>query len=225
MYMKSLIILLIASALTIGFTSCAQKSPNKPVKAAVAKDLSKYSKATFAAGCFWHEEALFESVKGVVEAVSGYAGGTTQNPSYESVETGNTGHAETVMVYYDPAVVSFATLVKVYFSGQDPTQVNGQGAIASLVMTPAIDPRPVVGLRQRKVELVAPEIDHVNETLVEPVMMSNMHFAEMYEPEGYLDNSAELGALANRIVLEDDSRAPPRYDMFIVRKPLLVASR
>ena len=127
MYMKSLIILLIASALTIGFTSCAQKSPNKPVKAAVAKDLSKYSKATFAAGCFWHEEALFESVKGVVEAVSGYAGGTTQNPSYESVETGNTGHAETVMVYYDPAVVSFATLVKVYFSGQDPTQVNGQG--------------------------------------------------------------------------------------------------
>ncbi len=111
----------------IGFTSCAQKSQSKPTKTVATKDLSKYSKATFAAGCFWHEEALFESVKGVAEAVSGYAGGTTPNPTYESVETGNTGHAETVMVYYDPAVISYATLLKVYFAGQDPTQVNGQG--------------------------------------------------------------------------------------------------
>src|ERR1041385_4522188 len=71
-----------------------------------------YSVATFAAGCFWHEEALFESVKGVKEAVSGYAGGTTQNPTYELVETGTTGHAETVNVYYDPKEVSYATLVK-----------------------------------------------------------------------------------------------------------------
>src|SRR5450432_992388 len=127
MNMKSLITLFIASALMITLTSCAQKSQNKPIKAIAKQDLSKYSKATFAAGCFWHEEALFESVKGVVEAVSGYAGGSTQNPSYESVETGNTGHAETVMVYYDPSVISFDTLLKVYFAGQNPTQVNGQG--------------------------------------------------------------------------------------------------
>ena len=127
MNMKSLITLFIASAVMIAFTSCAQKSPNKPAKTITQKDLSKYSKATFAAGCFWHEEALFESVKGVVEAVSGYAGGTTQNPTYESIETGNTGHAESVMVYYDPSVISYGTLLKVYFTGQDPTQVNGQG--------------------------------------------------------------------------------------------------
>ena len=94
MNMKSLITLFITSAVMIAFTSCAQKSPNKPTKTITQKDLSKYSKATFAAGCFWHEEALFESVKGVAEAVSGYAGGTTQNPTYESIETGNTGHAE-----------------------------------------------------------------------------------------------------------------------------------
>ena len=103
------------------------KITKKTVKNVAPKDLSKYSKATFAAGCFWHEEALFESVKGVAEAVSGYAGGTSQNPSYESVETGNTGHAETVMVYYDPSVISYATLLKVYFAGQNPVQVNGQG--------------------------------------------------------------------------------------------------
>ena len=60
------------------------------------------------------------------EAISGYAGGTAKNPNYEMVETGNTGHAESVMVYYDPAVVSYSTLLKVYFAGQDPTATNGQ---------------------------------------------------------------------------------------------------
>ena len=127
MNMKYLITLFITSALVTGLTSCAQKAENKPIKTITPKDLSKYSKATFAAGCFWHEEALFESVKGVVEAISGYAGGTTQNPTYESIETGNTGHAESVVVYYDPSVISYGTLLKVYFAGQDPTQVNGQG--------------------------------------------------------------------------------------------------
>ena len=92
-----------------------------------ANQLKNYSIATFAAGCFWHEEALFESIKGVKEAISGYAGGTTLNPTYESVETGSTGHAETVNVYYDPKEVNFETLVKIYFAGQDPTQKNGQG--------------------------------------------------------------------------------------------------
>ena len=105
------------------------------------------------------------------------------------------------------------------------TQVNGQGAIASLVTTPAIDPRPVVGLRQRKVELVAPEIDHVNETLATPVPMTDMHYADMTEPEGYLDNSAELGPMANRLGLTSDMVAPPRYDRFIVHSPMLTASR
>ena len=83
----------------------------------------------------------------------------------------------------------------------------------------------IVGLKPREFDLVAPEIDHVNETLVEPVLMTDMHFAELYEPEGYLDNTAELGSMANRVVLEDDSRAPPRYDIFVVRRPMLVASR
>ncbi len=126
--MKSLITLFITAAMAIGFTSCAQKSGNKAMNTSSKKeDLSGLSKAYFAAGCFWHEEALFESVKGVKEAISGYAGGTTQNPTYESIETGNTGHAESVEVYYDPSQISYETLLKVYFAGQNPTQVNGQG--------------------------------------------------------------------------------------------------
>ncbi len=88
---------------------------------------TKYSQVTFAAGCFWHEEAMFESVKGVKEAISGYAGGSTKNPTYESIEEGNTGHAETVNVFYDSSVITFPTLLKIYFAGQDPVQVNGQG--------------------------------------------------------------------------------------------------
>ena len=82
--------------------------------------------AYFASGCFWCVEAIFESVRGVEEAVSGYAGGHTKNPTYESSNTGKTGHAETVAVYYNPEVVSFKTLVTVYFGSHNPTTVNGQ---------------------------------------------------------------------------------------------------
>lgn len=79
--------------------------------------------AYFASGCFWCVEAVYESVEGVQEAVSGYAGGEMQNPTYE-----NSGkHAETVEVIYDPNKVDYETLVNVYFGSQDPIQVNGQG--------------------------------------------------------------------------------------------------
>jgi peptide-methionine (S)-S-oxide reductase len=97
----------------ITLVSCAQSNSIKPSSDHLAANqLKNYSVATFAAGCFWHEEALFESVKGVKEAVSGYAGGTTANPTYEDVETGQTGHAESVNVYYDPKEINFETLVK-----------------------------------------------------------------------------------------------------------------
>lgn len=85
------------------------------------------AKAYFASGCFWCVEAIYESVKGVKESISGYAGGHTKNPTYEASNTGRTGHAEAVEVIYDPKVVSFETLVDVYFASQNPTQVNGQG--------------------------------------------------------------------------------------------------
>lgn len=85
------------------------------------------ARAYFASGCFWCVEAVYESVKGVEEAISGYSGGYTENPTYELSNTGKTGHAEAVEVIYDPNIVSFETLVDVYFASQDPTQVNGQG--------------------------------------------------------------------------------------------------
>jgi peptide-methionine (S)-S-oxide reductase len=119
----------LATVMICSLTACGQKTKKMlPANQKIdSKQLSKYSQATFAAGCFWHEEAMFESIRGVKEAISGYAGGSTKNPTYESIENGSTGHAETVNVYYDSSVITFPTLLKLYFAGQDPTQVNGQG--------------------------------------------------------------------------------------------------
>jgi peptide-methionine (S)-S-oxide reductase len=83
--------------------------------------------ADFSEGCFWHAEIVFQSLVGVRDAVSGYAGGTDKHPDYEKVCTGATGHAETVQVYYDPSKISFATLVDAFFASVDPTELNRQG--------------------------------------------------------------------------------------------------
>jgi peptide-methionine (S)-S-oxide reductase len=81
-----------------------------------------------AGGCFWGIEAVFEHVKGVTKVVSGYAGGTKETASYDKVSSGKTGHAEAVQITYDPAQVSYGTLLKVFFSvAHDPTQLNRQG--------------------------------------------------------------------------------------------------
>jgi len=84
--------------------------------------------AVFAGGCFWGIEAVFEHLKGVVSAVSGYSGGTVASPSYEDVSSGTTGHAESVEVIYDPAKISYAQLLEVFFRvAHDPTELNRQG--------------------------------------------------------------------------------------------------
>lgn len=85
-------------------------------------------KATFAGGCFWCMEAAFEKVEGVVEAISGYTGGTTINPTYGEVSTGNTGHYEAVEVIFDPDIISYAELVAVFWKNIDPTDGGGQFA-------------------------------------------------------------------------------------------------
>ncbi len=83
--------------------------------------------ATFGAGCFWGVEAAFRRVPGVVDAVSGYSGGRTENPTYKEVCTDQTGHAEVVQVTFDPAQVSYEQLLEVFWKVHDPTQVNRQG--------------------------------------------------------------------------------------------------
>lgn len=88
---------------------------------------TKQATAAFAEGCFWCVEEIFEAVVGVDSAVSGYAGGHTPNPTYELVNTETTGHAESVLVYYDPSVVSYEELCRVFYASHDPTTPDQQG--------------------------------------------------------------------------------------------------
>jgi peptide-methionine (S)-S-oxide reductase len=91
-------------------------------------DQAKTELATFGNGCFWCTEAIFQRVKGVVRVESGYSGGHVKNPTYQQVTTGKTGHAEVLRIEYDPKVVSFETLLEVFWNTHDPTTLNRQGA-------------------------------------------------------------------------------------------------
>ncbi len=90
-------------------------------------DENKYKKAAFGAGCFWGVEETFRNLKGVVSTAVGYMGGHTDNPTYHDVCSGQTGHAETVEVTYDPSVVSYDELLNVFWNVHDPTTLNRQG--------------------------------------------------------------------------------------------------
>jgi peptide-methionine (S)-S-oxide reductase len=99
--------------------------PPEPAPAGVA---ASSDTAVFAGGCFWGVEAVFEHLKGVSSATSGYAGGSASSPSYEQVSSGATGHAEAVLVVYDPAEISYDQLLQIFFTvAHDPTQLNRQG--------------------------------------------------------------------------------------------------
>ena len=131
--MKKIILLAVISLL-FSCRNTAQNTENTTTKDAVLTATpievpmeNGMAKAYFASGCFWCVEAIYESVKGVEESISGYAGGHTKNPTYEASNTGRTGHAEAVEIIYNPKIVTFETLVDVYFASQNPTQVNGQG--------------------------------------------------------------------------------------------------
>ena len=84
--------------------------------------------ATFGAGCFWCVEAVFEQLDGVVDVRSGYTGGTTENPTYEEICTGKTGHAEVIQIDFDPSLISYENLLDIFWKSHDPTTLNRQGA-------------------------------------------------------------------------------------------------
>lgn len=127
---NSLPILLLASALT----GCVAETPPRASEGTLQLDelplsenLNALSQAYFASGCFWCTEAIFERVAGVEAVLSGYTGGVEAAPNYQDVAYGRTSHAEAVVVFFDPKVVSYEQLVDFFFASHDPTQVNRQG--------------------------------------------------------------------------------------------------
>ena len=121
--MKNIFLLTLISLTIFGCSSNA-----KPIFEDKMIDTTKYSVATFGAGCFWCTEAVFTRLKGVAKVESGYSGGNVPNPTYEAVCTGKTGHAECTNIYFDPAVISYTQLLEVFFKTHNPTTLNQQGA-------------------------------------------------------------------------------------------------
>jgi len=120
-------IILYAAAILL-FAGCANgQSTGGNDFARLPKPAANEQVATFGGGCFWSMSEAMSELKGVIKVISGYAGGTTKNPTYEEVSSRTTGHAECVQIYYDPKVISYATLANAFFFAHDPTELNRQG--------------------------------------------------------------------------------------------------
>ena len=178
-----------------------------------------------AGGCFWGIEAVYEHIKGVTDAVSGYAGGTKEQADYETVSTGTTGHAESVKVTFDPAKVSLEKLLQVFFSvAHDPTQLNRQG--------------PDVGPQYRSAIFFADEeqarvarayIDQLTKAKVysRPIVTQVVNLQGFYPAEEYHQNFAERNPTYPYIVYNDAPKVVNLKKQFpeLYRQETAVAAR
>ena len=189
--MKSIVLIgisILCMLVLVGF----QKSNNTKEKMDTNMD-KKYenlSKATFAGGCFWCVESDFEKYDGVVEAISGYAGGQTQNPTYKEVSSGGTGHAEVVQIIYDPQKITYSELLDIFWRHVDPTDPNGQFVDRGSQYRPAIfyhdeEQKRLAEDSKRKLESSG-RFDKSIETEIVPI--SEFYEAEDYHQDYYKKN-------------------------------------
>lgn len=146
--------------------------------------------ATFAAGCFWCVEAIFQMVKGVTSVTSGYSGGFMENPTYEQVSTGKTGHAEATQIMFDPNIISYKELANIFFLTHDPTTLNMQGNDVGTQYRSAIF---FHSEEQRKIaEEVKLEIEskglYTDKIVTEITEFKNFYPAEKYHQNFYSEN-------------------------------------
>lgn len=181
MRMKQIWIVLPALVILFMALACDSEKPDDAaVRMVELSPPAGKAVAAFASGCFWCTEHIFEAVVGVDSAVSGYAGGTVPNPTYELVNTETTGHAETVLVYYDPAIINFEELTRVFFTSHDPTTPNRQG--------------PDVGSSYRSIlfyqneeekDLAEQAIREFSGSFTDPIVTHVKALKEFYRAEGY----------------------------------------
>lgn len=157
--------------------------------------------AVFAGGCFWGVDAVFKHVKGVVQVVSGYAGGNAVTAHYEIVSTGETGHAESVEVTYDPAQVTYRQLLQVFFSvAHDPTELNRQGPDAGTQYRSAIFYRTAD--QQRAAQAYIAELTHTR-AFSQPIVTQVVPLDHFYQAEAYHQNYLALHPTQPYIVYND----------------------
>ncbi|HWB24754.1 MAG TPA: peptide-methionine (S)-S-oxide reductase MsrA [Chitinophagaceae bacterium] len=154
----------------------------------------KTDTATFATGCFWCTEAIFQRLRGVVRVISGYSGGNVANPTYEEVCTGTTGHAEACQVIYDPAQISFDELLKVFWKTHDPTTLNRQGNDVGTQYRSAIFYHNEFQKERAEHYKAALDSSHVYNspivTAIEPY--TNFYSAEDYHQDYYNSNPNQM---------------------------------
>lgn len=173
--------------LVFGFlTSCAQKQTSetemndKKEMTNHFQDNVKLKVATFAGGCFWCTETIFENIIGVKEVVSGYSGGKEENPTYEMVSSGLTSHAESFQVYYDPIIISYKNLLRVFFASIDPTIINGQGPDRGTQY------RTIVFYNnEEEKQAILDKIKELTPEYEEPIATQILPFEKFYEAEDY----------------------------------------
>jgi peptide-methionine (S)-S-oxide reductase len=158
-----------------------------------AQNKNKMENATFGSGCFWCTEAIFEQLKGVESAKSGYSGGLTKNPTYKEICTGETGHAEVIQVTFDPEIISYPELLEVFWQTHDPTTLNRQGGdvgtqYRSVIFYHNLEQKEIAELYKKKLEQAK---IYDNPIVTEISEYSTFYMAEDYHQDYYNSNKAQ----------------------------------
>lgn len=153
-----------------------------------------FETATLAGGCFWCTEAIFKRLKGVVSVIPGYCGGNMDNPNYEAVSSGQTGHAEAIQIIFDPKIISFEKLLQVFFALHDPTTINRQGAdvgeqYRSVIFYHDDDQRKVAEQVKQKIK--------ENKIYPNPIVTEIVPYKNFYQAEDYHQNYYENNKNSN----------------------------
>lgn len=151
-------------------------------------ELMKTETATLGGGCFWCVEAVYERLPGITSVVSGYAGGQTENPTYEEIGTGKTGHAEVVQIKYDPAKISYEKIIDLFWEAHDPTTLNRQGAdtgpqYRSIILTENDDQMRIANESKTRAQTKSK-----SPIVTEIVPLTKFYPAEDYHQDFYREN-------------------------------------
>lgn len=189
----------LGAALALSFASAAMAQTVSPPATAAAPSAAKLSKAIFAGGCFWCVEADFDKVPGVVSTTSGYSAGKTANPTYEQVSKGSTGHAEVVQVVFDPAKVSYRTLVNYFWRTIDPTVKDRQFCDRGSPYRSGIYPLDAEQLKDARASLseLQKSKPFKQDIVTEIALASAFYPAEEYHQDYYLKNPVRYNHYRN----------------------------